>query len=200
MNIPGYVPMVLLVLASTPALLAQVDAREISCLDSVAADERNWRIARNYRFLQRVKLRRLDTQGRVEVIRGEDVRHNISGGHALQPTRAKRRPPVARHRREEGAGEFREKHRRTTARDHGGASEAPLSFPSSARIGSGRPWHELADASEFRLAGEGRLDDAPPSSSSRQRRARDMSLDPALRSCFAPSKARFWVAQQITRS
>ena len=42
---------------------------------AVAADELNWRIARNYTFLQRVELRRLDAQGRVKLseVRTYDV-------------------------------------------------------------------------------------------------------------------------------
>ena len=64
MKIPGYLRMLLLGLASMAALISQVDAREI-IRNAVAADDRNWRIARNYAFLQRVELRRLDSQGKV---------------------------------------------------------------------------------------------------------------------------------------
>src|ERR1035441_7345422 len=64
----------LLVLASTTGLYGQVDAREI-IRHAVAADELNWRIARNYTFLQRVELRRLDAQGRMKIseVRTYDV-------------------------------------------------------------------------------------------------------------------------------
>ena len=64
----------LLCLASTTGLYCQVDAREI-IRHAVAADELNWRIARNYTFLQRVELRRLDAQGRMKVseVRTYDV-------------------------------------------------------------------------------------------------------------------------------
>ncbi|MCE5311385.1 MAG: hypothetical protein LLG20_27415 [Acidobacteriales bacterium] len=55
----------LLGLASGTALPAQVDAREI-IRRAVAADELNWKTARNYGFTQRVDLRRLDPQGRVK--------------------------------------------------------------------------------------------------------------------------------------
>ena len=34
---------------------------------AVAADERKWRVARNYTFLQRVELRRLDARGRAKL-------------------------------------------------------------------------------------------------------------------------------------
>jgi hypothetical protein len=52
-------------LASTTALPAEVDAREI-IRRAVAADERNWKVARNYGFSQRVDARRLDLQGRLK--------------------------------------------------------------------------------------------------------------------------------------
>ena len=53
----------LLGLAFTTALPGQVDAREI-IRRAVAADELNWKAARNYTFLQPVKLRWLDARGR----------------------------------------------------------------------------------------------------------------------------------------
>ena len=46
----------LLGLAFTTALPGQVDAREI-IRRAVAADELNWKAARNYTFLERVELR-----------------------------------------------------------------------------------------------------------------------------------------------
>ena len=57
--------MLLLGIASATALLAQLDAREI-IRRAVAADARNWKVARNYAFLERVALRRLDAQGHVD--------------------------------------------------------------------------------------------------------------------------------------
>ena len=62
MKIPRYRRIVLVGLALTTGLFGQVDAREI-IPRAVAADERNWRVARNYTFLQRVELRRMDPQG-----------------------------------------------------------------------------------------------------------------------------------------
>src|SRR5208283_3885342 len=66
MKILGDLRVLLLGVASTTALLGQVDAREI-IRNAVAADGRNWRIARNYTFLDRVELRRLDAQGKVKL-------------------------------------------------------------------------------------------------------------------------------------
>src|ERR1039457_101488 len=74
MGILTNVRVLLLCLASTTTLHGQVDAREI-IRHAVAADELNWRIARNYTFLQRVELRRLDAQGKVKLseVRTYDV-------------------------------------------------------------------------------------------------------------------------------
>ena len=41
-----------------------MDAREI-IRRAVAADERNWKVARNYGFSERVDARRLDSQGQL---------------------------------------------------------------------------------------------------------------------------------------
>jgi hypothetical protein len=55
----------LLILASATALPAQTDAREI-IRRAAAADESNWKVARNYAFSEREKLRYLDSEGRVK--------------------------------------------------------------------------------------------------------------------------------------
>ena len=52
----------LLILASATALLCQPEAHEI-IRRAVAADERNWKVARNYTFSERVNLRYLNSQG-----------------------------------------------------------------------------------------------------------------------------------------
>src|SRR5664279_233234 len=70
MGIPINLRVLLLCLATTTTLHGQLDAREIIRHAGVA-DELNWRIARNYTFLQRVELRRLDAQGKVTL---SDVR------------------------------------------------------------------------------------------------------------------------------
>jgi hypothetical protein len=57
--------LLLLGLASATAVLAEVDAREI-IRRAVAADERNWKVARNYGFSERVDARRLDSKGRLK--------------------------------------------------------------------------------------------------------------------------------------
>src|ERR1017187_5017015 len=74
MGILTNVRVLLLCLATTTTLHGQVDAREI-IRHAVAADELNWRMARNYTFVQRVELRRLDAQGKVKLseVRTYDV-------------------------------------------------------------------------------------------------------------------------------
>jgi hypothetical protein len=53
-------------MAPASVLLCQTDAREI-IRRAVAADERNWKLARNYTFSERADLRYLDAQGAVKV-------------------------------------------------------------------------------------------------------------------------------------
>ncbi len=55
----------LLLLASAALSPGQVDTREV-VRRAVAAEERNWKVARNYSFSQRVDLRYLDSQGRIK--------------------------------------------------------------------------------------------------------------------------------------
>lgn len=70
MRIPVEVRVVLTVLAAAAALRGEVDAREI-IRRAVAANERNWLVARNYSAWERVDFRRLDSVGR---LRSEEVR------------------------------------------------------------------------------------------------------------------------------
>ena len=65
MEIPLQTRALLLILASATALLGQADVREV-IRRAVAAEERNWKVARNYSFSERVNLRYLDSQGRVK--------------------------------------------------------------------------------------------------------------------------------------
>jgi len=65
MRILVKIPILLLGLASTTAVLGQVDARAI-IRRAVAAEDSNWKIARNYTFSERVDLRYLDSEGRVK--------------------------------------------------------------------------------------------------------------------------------------
>lgn len=67
----------LLCLAAFPALPAEKDALDARSIvrRAVAAEQRNWELARNYGFAERVDARRLDAQGRLKStdIRSYDV-------------------------------------------------------------------------------------------------------------------------------
>ncbi len=65
MEIPPQTRALMLILASATVLLGQADAREIIGR-AVAADELNWKVARNFGFSERVDARRLDPQGRLK--------------------------------------------------------------------------------------------------------------------------------------
>jgi hypothetical protein len=113
----------LLGLAFTTALPGQVDAREI-IRRAVAADELNWKAARNYTFLQRVELRWLDAQGKVKLSHVQTYDVTLQEGtpyrqlvqkedSALSPSGQR----VIPQRRESGARAPREEYRRAPTRD-----------------------------------------------------------------------------------
>jgi hypothetical protein len=184
---------VLLGVASTAALLGQLDPREI-IRNAVAADECNWKIARSYEFLQRVELRRLDAQGIVEssnvrtydvtLQQGTPYRQLVErGDRPLSPSEEKRE-------RESLARSIADRQRETVA-EQARRLSAFERRPDWER----EAWHELPDAFEFRLVGNGTLDghnvyiiDAMPRKGY-QPRSRTGRL---LRSL----KGRFWVDQQ----
>jgi hypothetical protein len=185
--------MVLLVLASATALLGQVDAREI-IRNSVAADERNWKIARNYGFLQRVELRRLDSQGGLKSSEVKTYDITLQEGTPYrQLVQKDDRPLPATEATQEQvsfAKSIAERRQETTAE-----RTKRLSAYEGRPDWQREAWHELADAFDFRLAGEGRLDDAPifrieaTPREGYQPRSRTAKL-------FHSIKARFWVDQR----
>lgn len=193
MGIPGDLRMVLLVLASTTALLGQADAREI-IRNSVAANERNWRIARNYRFLQRVELRRLDSQGGLKSseVKTYDITFQEGTPYSQLVQRDDRPLPASEERREQEsfAKSIAERRQETTA-ERAKRLASYEQRPDWQR----EAWHELADAFDFRVAGEGRLDDTPiflieaTPREGYQPRSRTAKL-------FRSLKARFWVDQR----
>ena len=193
MRIPGDLRMVLLVLASTAALLGQVDAREI-IRNAVAADERNWKIARNYRFLQRVELRRLDSQGGLKSseVKTYDITLQEGTPYSQLVQRDDRPLPATEERREqETFAKSIAERRQETAAERAKRLSAYEGRPDWQR----EAWHELADAFEFRLAGEGTLDghsiliiEAMPRPGY-QPRSRTAKL-------FRSLKGRFWVDQR----
>jgi len=155
MRIPGDLHVVLLVLASTPALRGQVDAREI-IRNSVAADERNWRIAQNYRYMQRVDLRRLDSQGGLKSseVKTYDITFQEGTPYRRLVQKDDRPLPATEERREQEsfAKSIADRRQETTA-ERAKRLSAYEQRPDWQR----EAWHELADAFDFRLAGEPKL-------------------------------------------
>ena len=193
MRIPGDPRVLLLCLASTTPLLGQVDAREI-IRHAVAADERNWKIARNYTFLQRVELRRLDAQGRVKLseVQTYDVTLQEGTPYRQLIQRDDRPLPATEEKREQvSLAKSIAERRQETAAERAKRLSAYQRRPDWQR----EAWHELPDAFEFRLAGEGRLDghsvfiiEARPRQGY-QARSRTAKL-------FRSLRGRFWVDQQ----
>jgi hypothetical protein len=152
MQVPLQTRALLLILASATAVLGQGDAREV-IRRAVAADERNWKVARNYTFAERVDLRYLDSQGRVKsrevrildvmLLDGSPYRRLVArDGQPLPPGEEKNeQEKLARsivERREETAAQRAERRGQYNRR------------PEWQRDA----WRELPEAFEFRLAGE----------------------------------------------
>jgi hypothetical protein len=183
----------LLVLASTTALLGQVDAREI-IRRAVTADEHNWRMAQNYAFLQRVEHWRLDAQGMAKVtdVQTYDVTLQEGTPYRQLVQKDDRPLPPAEEKRERAslAKSFAERRQETEAEraKRLSAYERPPDWRRDT-------WHELPAAFEFRLVGEGTQNgksafiiDAIPRQGY-QPKSRTAKMFPSL-------KCRFWVDQQ----
>jgi hypothetical protein len=193
MTILGSLRVLLVGLASTIALLSQVDARAI-IRSAVAADERNWSIARSYTFLQRAELRRLDAQGRVKLseVQTYDVTLQEGTPYRQLVQRGDRPlPPSEEKREQESLQKSIAERRQETAAERSKRLSAFERRPDWQR----EAWHELPDAFEFRVAGEAILDshsvfiiNAMPRQGY-QARSRTANL-------FRSLKGRFWVDQQ----
>jgi hypothetical protein len=138
-------------LASATALLAEMDAREI-ILRAVAADERNWKVARNYEFSERVDARRLDSQGRLksnvkiyDVMLLEGSPYRRLAGRDDRPL-----PPGDEKREQEKLTRSIAERRKETAVQRALRLAEYESRPAWQR----EAWHELPEAFDFRLTGE----------------------------------------------
>jgi hypothetical protein len=151
-KVPLQTRALLLILASAAALLGQMDAREI-VRRAVAADERNWKVARNYTFSERVNLRYLDSQGRVksQEVSAHDVMLLDGSPYSRLVARDDRPLPPAEERKEQ-----EKLARNIAARQGETAAQRALRLAEYVR----RPewqreaWHELPEAFNFRLTGE----------------------------------------------
>jgi hypothetical protein len=139
----------LLGIASTTALLAQLDAREI-ILRAVAADSRNWKLARNYTVLERVDLRRLNAEGHVdsEELKTYIVRPLQGSSYRLLTARDDRPLPASEEQQEQEklARNIVERQNETEAQriDRVATYERPEWQRDT--------WRELPEAFDFRLS------------------------------------------------
>jgi hypothetical protein len=147
-------------LASATALLAEVDAREI-VRRAVAADDRNWKIARNYEFSERVDARRSDSQGRVKAkdVKIYDVMLLDGSPYRRLAGRDDRPLPPADEKKEQEklARSIAERRKENAAR-----RERRLTEYENRPEWQREAWHELADAFDFRLTGEASSDGSSP--------------------------------------
>jgi hypothetical protein len=193
MKILGDLRMLLLGLVSTTFLFGQVDAREI-IRNAVAADERNWRIARNYTFLERVELRHLDAQGTVKLSEVQTYDVTLPEGtpyRQLVQKDDRPLPPTEEKRQQESLAKTIAERRQQTEAERAKRLSAYERRPDWQR----EAWHELPEAFEFRLVEEGTLDghsvfiiEGMPRQEY-QPRSRTARL-------FRSLKGRFWVDQQ----
>ena len=156
MEVPLQARTLLLMLASATILLGQADARDV-IRRAVAADERNWKVARKYEFSQRVDARRLDPQGRLKskdvkiydvmLLEGTPYRRLVARGDRPLP------PGEEKEEREKLAGSIAERRGETSAQRAQRLAEYDRR-PEWQR----EAWLELPEAFDFRLAGEEVLD------------------------------------------
>jgi hypothetical protein len=143
-------------LAATSSLIAQIQAREV-IRSAVAADERNWQITRNYSFLQRVELRRLDGEGKVKSAAVQTYDVTLQGGTPYrQLVQRDDRPLLAneeKKERENLAKSIVERRQET-----GGERAKRLLVYEKRPDWRRAVWHELPDAFDFRTVGEEVLD------------------------------------------
>ena len=152
----GDLRMLLLGLASATALFGQVNASEI-IRNAVAADESNWRIARNYSFLQRVELRHLDAQGKVKSSEVQTYDVTLEDGTPYrQLVQRDDRPllPAEEKKEQESLAKSIAERRQETGTERAKRLSAYDRRPDWLR----EAWHELPDAFDFRLVGEEKLD------------------------------------------
>jgi len=142
----------LLILASATALPGQTDAREI-IRRAAAADASNWKVARNYNFSEREKLRYLDSQGRLksQEINIDDV--TLLDGSPYRRLMARDGlplPPAEEKKESEKFARSVAERRDQTASQRAQRLSEYVSRPEWQR----EAWRELPNGFDFRLAGE----------------------------------------------
>ena len=192
-RIRGYLWALVIGVSSAPAALGQVDARELM-RQAVAADECNWRVARNYTFRQRVELRHLDGKGRLKASAAETYDVRLQEGTPYQVlVQRDDRPLTAAEEKKEQSNlvESMAERRKESEREHLKRLSVYERRPDWQR----EAWSELAEAFDFQLVREdetlGRrtyvIDAVPrPGYQARSHTAR----------LFRSMKGRFWVDRQ----
>ena len=196
MDVSLCAPALLLTLVSATGLLGQTGPRDV-IRRAVAAEARNWNVARNYAFSERVSLRYLDSQGRVrsQEVRILDVAMVDGSPYRRLVARNDRPLPPTEERKEQEklASSIAERQDETTAQRARRMAEYDRR-PEWQR----EAWGELAEAFDFRMAADQVRDgatlyviDATP----RQ------GYQPASRTAklLAHLKARLWVDKQDYR-
>jgi hypothetical protein len=142
----------LVILASAATLLGQADVREI-IRRAVAADELNWRIARNYVHSERANLRYLDSEGRVKLQEISVHDFMLLDGTPYGRLVARNDRPLSsaeeKKEREKLARSAAERHAETAAKRAQRLAEYVMR-PEWQR----EAWRELPEAFDFRLAAE----------------------------------------------
>ena len=148
--------MLLLIAASATAMLGQTDAREI-VRRAVAADERNWRVARNYAFSERTNLRYLNSEGRVKSQESKVNDVTLLDGSPYRRLVARNDrplPPAEERKEQERLSRSAAERRQETAAQRSQRLSDYAKRPEWQR----EAWRELPEAFDFRLAGEESLD------------------------------------------
>jgi hypothetical protein len=152
MNVPLQPRPLLLIMLSAAALLGQTDVRDI-IRRAAAADERNWKLARNYTFSERADLRYLDSQGLVKLreISVHDVMLVDGSPYERLVARDDRPLPPAEERKEQEklAKSTAERHAETAAKRTQRLAEY-FERPEWQR----ETWRELPEAFDFRLVAD----------------------------------------------
>jgi hypothetical protein len=142
----------LLIIVSATAMPGQTDAREI-IRRAVAADERNWKVARNYTSSERADLRYLDSQGAVKLreISAHDVTF-LEGSPYERLVARNDRPlsPAEEKKEQQKFAKSAAERRAETAAKRAQRLAEYFERPEWQR----EAWRELPEAFDFRLAAE----------------------------------------------
>ncbi len=152
MKLPLQTRTLLVILASGTAAFGQTDAREI-IRRAVAAEERNWKVARNYTFSERSNLRYLDSDGHVKLQEITSRDFVLLDGTPYERLVAKNDRPLSpadeRKEQEKFARSAAERRAENEAKRAQRLAEYAMR-PEWQR----EAWRELPDAFNFRLEGE----------------------------------------------